>query len=326
MGLKFDAHAGEEGADRLAVGDDVGHVGLESDDHHVVHKMDRFLAGDALIGCLEGRLGLGNIGPLGLALEAFLDLADSGEVFVEFFLVAFTESALHAAAVDTDEVENALALLKSGIEFGLGVARVGEEGSVEIEGFIDARNGVAGVIPGEGEAFSVSGVGAAIDFLGREDEGRKTGVLAEVLSHNLVTGDGVVKALARSSGDVGSGEVGRGAAVRVGCTEVGEIGHHGDVVLVPSEGRESLGHADLGKATGFLGVESVLGEAEAAAKKNHALGRSGRGSLGVGEAFQEGKCQNGAAETKKGSAGGGVGMERHRVREFSREAEVTVLA
>ena len=77
---------------------------------------------------------------------------------------------------------------------------------------------------------------------------------------------------------------------------------------------------------GFFGVESVLGEAEAAAEKDHALGRSGRGGLGAGEAFQKGKCQDGAAETKKGSAGGGVGMERHRVREFSREIEVTVLA
>ena len=135
-----------------------------------------------------------------------------------------------------------------------------------------------------------------------------------------------MKALARSAGDVGSGEVGGGAAVRIGCAEVGEIGHHGDVVLVPGEGREPLGHADLGKATGFLGVESVLGEAEAAAEKDHALGRSGRGGLGAGEAFQKGKCQDGAAETKKGSAGGGVGMERHRVREFSREIGVNVLA
>ena len=213
VGFERDAHAGEEGADGLAVGDDVGHAGLEGDDDHVGHEVDCFFAGDAFIGCFEGGVGLGDIGPLGLAPESFFDLADAGEIFVELFAVAFAKAALHAGAIEADEVEDGLLFLEAGIELGTGVAGMGEELVVEFEGLVDAGDGVAVLVPGEGEAFSVARVLAAVLLLGGENEGGEAGVFSEARGGDLVAGNGIVKALAGGAGDVGSGEVGCGAAV-----------------------------------------------------------------------------------------------------------------
>lgn len=143
VSLDGDAHAGEEGADGLTVRDDVGHAGLQGDDHHVVHEVNGFFSGEAFVGCLERSFWLGDVGPLSLALEPFFDLAHAGEVFIEFFAVALAEGALHAGTVNADKVEDGLLFLKAGIEFVPGVAGVGEELVVEVEGTLDAGDGVA---------------------------------------------------------------------------------------------------------------------------------------------------------------------------------------
>ncbi len=265
MGFERHAHAGEEGADGLAVADDICHAGLEGDNHHVIHKVDCFLAGDAFGGSHKGSVGLGDVGPPGLALEAFFNLADAGEVFIQLFLIALAEGPLHSSPVDADEVENALLFLEAGVQFLAGVAGVGEELVKEIERLVDSGDGVAGFVPREGEAFTVAGVRSAINFIGGEDEGGKTGLFPKVLSRDLIARDGIVKTLSRGACDIRSGEIGGGAAVGVGRAKVGEIGHHGDVVLMPGERAESLGHTDLGKATGLLGIKRVFGKSKAPA-------------------------------------------------------------
>lgn len=311
VGLELNAHASKEGADGLAVGDDIGHASLERDDDHIIHEVDRLLAGDTFIGCFEGGIGLGDVGPLGLALEAFFDLADAGEIFVDFFAVAFAERALHPSPIDADEIEDRLLFLEAGVELGAGVAGAGEELVEEIEGAVDAGDRVSGLIPREGEAVPVAGVGATIRFFGRKDEGGITGFFSEMLGSDLVAGDGVVKALAGSAGDVGPGEVGSGATVGIRSAEVSEVGHHGDVVFMASERGEAFGHADFGKSTGISWVKSVLGETESPTEEDHALRRRRGSSLSGGERFKKGKRENRATESKEGSAGRRIRRKRH---------------
>jgi len=58
--------------------------------------------------------GLG-VGELAGALNALLDVADGGEVFVQLALIAAAQLAVEVAEVLLDQVEDALAL---GIPFG----------------------------------------------------------------------------------------------------------------------------------------------------------------------------------------------------------------
>jgi len=208
VSLELDPHAGEEGADRLAITDDVGHAGLKGHDDHVIHEMDRFLSGESFRRSLERSLGFWDISPFGLALEAFLDLPNAREIFVELFLIAFAQGALHATAIDTDEVENALPLLKAGVQFFTRIAGVGEELVKEIERTLDAGDGISGVIPRKRKPLSMAGIRTAIRFVRGKDEGRKAGLFPEMLCGNLVARNRVVKAFAGSARDIGSGEVG----------------------------------------------------------------------------------------------------------------------
>lgn len=129
-----------------------------------------------------------------------------------------------------------------------------------------------------------------VGFFGGKNEGGVAGVLAQMLGGDLVAGDGVVKALAGGSRDVGSGEIGGGAAVGVGGAEIGEVGDHGEVVLVAFQRGEAFGHADFFETAGFFGIEGVIGEAEAAAEEDHALCWSCNSCFGSCKGFEEGQC------------------------------------
>ena len=158
MGLERDPHPGEKRANRLAVTHDIRHARLEGDDDHVIHQVNRLFTGDSFGGSLERSVGLGNIGPLGLPLEALLNLSDAGEVFIEFLAITFAKRTLHPSPIDANEIENTLLFLETGIEFIPRVAGMGEELPVEVERLVDAGHGIARLIPREGKPFPVAGV------------------------------------------------------------------------------------------------------------------------------------------------------------------------
>ncbi|MFT6862965.1 MAG: hypothetical protein ACJAVK_001526 [Akkermansiaceae bacterium] len=265
--------------------------------------MDRFLSGESFRRSLERSLGFWDISPFGLALEAFLDLPNAREIFVELFLIAFAQGALHAAAIDTDGVEDALTLLKAGVQFFTRIARVGEELVKKIERTLDAGDRISGVIPRKRKPLSMAGIRTAIRFVREKDEGRKAGLFPEMLCGNLVARNRVVKAFAGSARDIGSGEVGGRAAMGVTRADIGEVGHHGDIVFVPSQRRESFGHPDFGEAARFLGIKSIFGESKPSTQEDHAFGRNGGGRLGCRKGFEKWQGQDGSTKTQERATG-----------------------
>jgi len=93
--------------------------------------------------------------------------------------------------------------------------------------------------------------------------------------------------------------------------DIGEVGHHGDLVFVPSQRRESLGHTDFGKAARFLGIKSIFGESKPSTQEDHAFGRNGGGSLGCRKGFEKWQGQDGSAKTQERATGRRVGVEGH---------------
>ena len=120
-----------------------------------------------------------------------------------------------------------------------------------------------------------------------------------------------MKALAGGACDVGSGEIGSGSAVGIGGTKVGEVCHHGDVILVTRERGEAFCHSDLGETACFLRVEGILRKSKSPTKEDHALWRN-RGQFRLSEGFQKRERQESAAGPEKRSACSGAGVEGHR--------------
>ena len=189
-----------EAAVRAVVGEqergDPRGVRLEGEHLKIEHEADVFLitfrdAGRFFV----VRHGLGNLVRAG---EAALDVADGGEIFVEFLLVGVTEVFLQVAGVLHHKIEHALveefAFGAGGVLFAaaataaeqtlegqLGVALRGQRGGLAFPSQIELIGaGVAAVaVPGPA------------GFVAAQFQRRQAGELADVIGGDLVDGDPV---------------------------------------------------------------------------------------------------------------------------------------
>ena len=147
--------------------------------------------------------GFGALHPGFVLNEAAFEVADSGEVFVEFFLVAFAKIGVEFFGLAQDGIEDAAT---PGEAFDLGFdfrwSAIDEE---LLEG---ARRGGFG---GEWDATGGPGHGLAA---GAEDKAREASLGADVFGDELVNGDCVSES--SEAGVFGRGEPGHFGGVTVG--------------------------------------------------------------------------------------------------------------
>ena len=174
---------------------------------------------------------------------------------------------------------------------------------VEVERTLHPGERVASVIPGEGQARAMTRILAAIGFVAREDKRGKARVLAELSRGELVTGNRIEETLAWRPGDIRARKIRDAAAVRVGCTEIGEVGDHGDLLLVSLQRRQAFGESDLGEPPRLVRIERFLRETKSASEENQSFRRRCGCRGRFREGFEERQCQERAARSEKGATG-----------------------
>ena len=123
----------DQRTDRKTVAGDTGHVALKSQDEHVQHEANFFFTAQLSRGRVEGSFRFGDIGPFLLPFETEFDIADTGEVFVEFDLVFLGEGAFDAAAINANEIEDTLFIVEPLEELLGRVTFLRKEGAVELD-------------------------------------------------------------------------------------------------------------------------------------------------------------------------------------------------
>ena len=300
-------------------GGDAGGVGLEGEDLEVEHQADVVLVvvGDA--GGL-GVIGEG-LGELGGVAEAALDVADGGEVLVEFLFVGGAELALEGLGVFEDEVEDALV-----VEFALGAGGVFFGAVAAGEEALEGELGVA--LGGEGRGFAFPGqveligtgiaavaVAGAAGFVAAEFEGGKAGELAEVFGGDLVDGNAVADVGAGGFAGLDAGEeAGVSAGVVAAAVAIGlglfvfEAGDDLEVGLEVLEGSEGAAEGVVAAVLAGGPVSHVFavgrvdeGDAEGGLAAGFGGANAGAGGEGGG-GFEGGQGHEGAEAAEKAAA------------------------
>ena len=84
---------------------DAGAVGLEGEEHHAVHELHVFLEAGGNPG-RRFHAGIGHILEFLGAIDAFLDFAHAGEIFIEFRDIATAELSLQRAGIVHHEIQD----------------------------------------------------------------------------------------------------------------------------------------------------------------------------------------------------------------------------
>ncbi len=178
----FDAFERADGIAGAVEGDEAGGIGLEGEEDGVEEgAIDVGRAVTIGSGGHFDALGFRLVDPGFIGLKAELEFANGGEPFVEFFAVAGADLAFERFAFGTDDVHDGFSAAGDfGLLFFCLRAVFDEEGGEEFARVFD-----------RGDHRSVFGVGGGAVVPGVENEGGKTGLVSEVLGHELIDRDGV---------------------------------------------------------------------------------------------------------------------------------------
>ena len=92
----------------------------------------------------------------------------------------------------------------------------------------------------------------------------------------------------------------------IGRPQVGQVRHHGDVVTMPLERSEPLGHPDVGEPPSSVRIKGVFGEPEPATEKDDAFRWCCGGILRCREGFEKWDRDERAARVEERTAGSGM--------------------
>ncbi len=315
------------GAITAVVGDDeggdAGGVGLEGEGHEIKHEFDVLFV-VVIVGDDGGLFGGGDDDvEFSVAVDAAFDVADGGEVFVDFAAIGGTEVGLEFFGVAHDEVEDAFVVAVAfgdGLLGGGGVA-VAEETVEDGLGIDFGGHGLGGGFPGEVELVGAGVAGLAgaggLAFVAGEFEGGESGLVAEGVGGDLVDGDGALDVCAGGfAGMVGGEEGGGGAGViaaaiakAVGLV-VCEAGDEGEIFAVRGEGLEDGFEFVIGAEGGGGPIDHIFAVGDV--DEGHAFGegfgggageRGGGGAEGGGHDVEHGEGDGGAEAFEEGAAG-----------------------
>ena len=307
-------------------GGDAGGVGLEGEGHHVEHELHLLLVGLEHLGGVDadGRLGSAELRG---ALDAALEVADGGEVFVELAAVGVAEGALEAVGIVEDVVEDALAVegaAGAGFEGGggIGVAEEALKGGAGIDfGAHRLRGGFPREVELVGAAVAgVAGAGA-LAAVATEFEGREARLLADLVGGDLIDGDAGLDVGAGGFARVDAGEeTGRGAGVGAAAIAVfvahaiGEAGDDGEIAAVGGERFENGGELVVGAGggggpVGHVGTVGDVDPRDAARGEGGLEGGGGGAGAGGEHRVEDGEGDGGAEAAEEGATGEGVHKE-----------------
>lgn len=172
-------------------GGNTGGVGLKCEDHHIHHEAHVLLVVSGFPGG-SVHTGIGGSAP-GLGFfELLFNFANTGEVFVELYLIAAAEAAMHGLGIVGDEVEYGFlggeAIAKAG---GAVLGRSAAEEAFEYQSWTAFGGHRLGLgAPGEVELISAGISGIAIaglsDAISGEFERGKSGGIAHFACGDLV--------------------------------------------------------------------------------------------------------------------------------------------
>ena len=325
--------------------DDAGGVGLEGEQHQVVHDPNVFAVFDGDPGgCVHARI-LWQAEALGF-LDADFEFAHAGEVLVEFLLIARAELGLHGAGVVADEVEDGPLLLLAREEQGVALAGgAGAKEPLEKEPWVAlGREGRVRRGPGEvvlvGAGVAVVAVAGFADRVGGDLEGGETGEVPDLARDELVDGDAVAD-VGLAFAQAGAGEEGAGGARVIAAAVIASlVGGFGGLMPQPADhlqvllaGREwfqrgAEGEVGAGGRGPPRGGDGAIGKidkcrAERAAGGGHAeLAGAGFRAQQAGreKGLHRGQCERDSEAAEKAAAAdvqvllGGAGCGRgHRV-------------
>ena len=302
------------------------HVGLERQHHHVAHQLRVLLValGDVFRHLVAGRHGGIRRNHLLRALDAQLDLADGGEIFVELLPVAPADLRAQRLRVFEDEIQDALVISRAPLlPLGLRLGQLAGEKPLEDQPRIDlARHRRGFVAPRDvvGIRARIAAVAFPRGLAGLEAEFQrgKARVLAEHGRRDLIGGDAHAHVRALAFQRLRAGEpaprrarvIAAAVAVRAAAV-LREAAEHEQLVLMLLERREDVGQLEIRADRGGRPVRHVSAIRHEHERHAQRRGLAAGGERAEGEHRVEHRQRDGGADAAEEGAAGDVEFRIH---------------